>query len=187
MGINGETFKEVLGDYIRHLNRTRCDILSKINIFKNLDRNKLYGILNHIYVRSPLHSTYVYKAGQVNKDIYVIVEGEVEITIDYELLDEEKTMGKSDKGLGYTNEFMKNHHKKKREFSLLKLNVGSYFGDEDGFHNEVKGYNVKITSNNCKLFLIPKEVKISIEKKINKIFFLHKKYFYTYYFFWLIT
>lgn len=168
IGINGETFKEVLGDYIRHLNRTRCDILSEINIFKNLDRGKLYGILNHIYVRSPLHSTYVYKTGQINKDIYVIVEGEVEITIHYELLDEDKRMGKSERGLGYTNEFMKNHQKKKNEFSMLKLTVGSYFGDEDGFDQDTKSYNVKVTSNNCKLFLIPKEVIFSKKNSTEK-------------------
>lgn len=95
----------------------------------------------------------------VNKDIYIIVDGELEITIDYEVIDESKKVGKSDTGLGYKNKFMKNMSRKKLEFSLIKLGVGSYVGDEDGFNNDIKGYNVKVTSNNCKLFLIPKEVK----------------------------
>jgi CRP-like cAMP-binding protein len=41
--------------------------------------------------------------------------------------------------------------------SLLKLTPGNYFGDEDGFNSESKMYNAKVISNNCKIYLIPKE------------------------------
>lgn len=150
------------------MNRTRCDILAKTNLFKNLDRNKLYGILNHIYVRSPNHSSYLYKYGDIDKNIYVIVEGEVEITVHYEVYNENKNMGVSDSGVGYKNKFMKNFNSKKFEVSLLKLTVGSYFGDEDGFEGDIKHYNVKIMANNCKLFLIPKEVNKISHLTLNK-------------------
>lgn len=56
----------------------------------------------------------------------------------------------------YLKEYRENSH-----ISLLKLSAGNYFGDEDGFNSEIKQYTAKVTSNNCKLFLIPKEVSLS--------------------------
>jgi hypothetical protein len=49
-------------------------------------------------------------------------------------------------------------YKENSEVSLLKLSAGNYFGDEDGFNSIVKQYTAKVTSNNCRLLLIPKEV-----------------------------
>lgn len=42
------------------------------------------GILPHIFLRNPNHGTFVYKKGEVNKNIYIVVEGAVEIVTDYD-------------------------------------------------------------------------------------------------------
>lgn len=48
-------------------------------------------------------------------------------------------------------------YSKKKYVSLLKIGAGNYFGDEDGFNSKSKMFNAKVISNNCKLFLIPKD------------------------------
>jgi len=58
------------------------------------------------------------------------------------------------------NRYMK-EYKENSHVSLLKLSAGNYFGDENGFYPKIKHYTAKVTSNNCKLFIIPKEVSIS--------------------------
>ena len=159
-----EHFQSTLGEHVLSLNRERFDILTNTKLFYQWDWARLGGILNHIYVRNPDHSSYVYKKGAKDLNIYVIVSGELEITVPYEYMDEEKTKTEIKgvlKALDSKHQMMKKYHRG-GEFSLLKLSRGNYFGDEDGFMEEHKGYNVKVTSNNCKLFLIPKEVSFCV-------------------------
>lgn len=162
MSIHYKIFQAILGDYIKNLNRKRFEYLSKLRIFNGWDRSKLGGLLNHIYVRQPMHSEYIYKTGGYDQNIYVIITGEVEITIE---CDEERSEEfrklknfnpeKSELD-SKTKDFQKGYQKKKF-MPLLKLTPGNYFGDEDGFNSEKKSYNAKVISNNCKIFLIPKE------------------------------
>lgn len=81
IGLGSEVFKDILGDHIRDLNRQRFDILAKIKIFLGWDRSKLGGLLNHIFVRSPNHLSHVYRRGDVNQNIYIIISGEIEIMV----------------------------------------------------------------------------------------------------------
>lgn len=57
-----------------------------------------------------------------------------------------------------TDNRYRKEYRENSQVSLLKLSAGNYFGDEDGFNSKIKQYSAKVTSNNCKLFLIPKEV-----------------------------
>jgi CRP-like cAMP-binding protein len=79
--LEGEIFKSILGDHLRELNRVKFDILSKLKIFFGWDRSELTGLLSHIYLRSPDHNSYVYKRGESNSNLYIILEGEVELTV----------------------------------------------------------------------------------------------------------
>lgn len=79
--LEGEIFRAILGDHLRELNRVKFDILSKLKIFFNWDRSELTGLLSHIYLRSPDHNSYVYKRGDINANLYIILEGEVELTV----------------------------------------------------------------------------------------------------------
>ena len=63
ISLDFKIFQAILGDYIKNLNKTRFENLSKLRIFNGWDRAKLGGLLNHIYVRQPMHSEYIYKTG----------------------------------------------------------------------------------------------------------------------------
>lgn len=140
----------------------RLKYLSALKLFSAWDHASLAGLLNYIYLRTPKHGSYVYRKGEENNNIYIVVSGELEITIDYRLQD----VIEEDKGIEFKNnqeKFEKNYYKKKdvkREVSLFKLSQGNYFGDEEGFKPKIKEYSVKVCSNNTKIFLIPKDVKI---------------------------
>jgi len=68
---------------VRDLNLNRIKFLSNLKIFENWDRGGLDGLLKHIYLRSPKHSTYLYKKGEINLNIYIVVTGELEIVAEY--------------------------------------------------------------------------------------------------------
>ena len=111
----------------------------------------------------------VYKTGSDDQNIYVIVQGEVEINIQKNL---QKTteIVKRDNFNHEKNEFefdvndYKIGYRQKKYVSLLKIGPENYFGDEDGFNTKKKAFNAKVISNNCKLFLIPKD-KIAMNIK----------------------
>lgn len=173
LGIDHIPFRHILADYVKEMNKNRFEILSKLKIFQGWDRAKLGGLLNHIYIRSPLRSSYIYEAGQKDENIYVVVSGECEIMATIKEKTNELKLEN-----GFSSEEIHNYevksktekfimkHKKVKEFSLLKVNEGNYFGDECGFDRQIKSYSVKVNSNNCKLFLIPKLVKKIFKLKI---------------------
>lgn len=160
LSIDEVVFKAVLDEHVKEMNATRYEILSKTKIFFGLDRSLLMGLLTHIFVRSPKRNTYVYQKGDINKNIYVIVDGEFEITCPYEYVenDFDKIKIGKETNIQPKNELKKNY-KKNLELSLIKLGKFNYFGDEDGFDNKEKKYSIKVLTNDCKLFLIPKDVR----------------------------
>ena len=104
----------------------------------------------------------VYKTGSDDQNIYVIVQGEVELNIQKHF-QKPADIVKADNFNKEKNEFefdindYKVGYRKKKYISLLKIGPGNYFGDEDGFNSKIKTFNAKVISNNCKLFLIPKD------------------------------
>ena len=80
MSIDHWNFQNILGEYVKGMNLKRFRLLRKVKIFYGWDRPKLGGLFNHIYVRSPTHSSYVYKKGDTDANIYIIVSGQLEIT-----------------------------------------------------------------------------------------------------------
>ena len=168
--INGTAFKNIIGDYLLEVNRKRFRVLSQLRVFQGWERPDLGPLLNHLYLRSPQHCSYVYQKGDVNNNIYVVIQGEVEVTVCFK-----KKKGKEDKSgfrkrvetgkvelVSTKQSFLRKRTKDLvEEVPVLKLAAGSYFGDEDGFLTEEKIFSVKVVSNNCKLFLIPKEVSNS--------------------------
>jgi CRP-like cAMP-binding protein len=99
MAIDHKIFQKILGDHVRELNLMRIQFLSNLKIFQGWDRGSLGGLLNHIYVRSPKHSSYIYKKGQDNKNIYIVVTGELEIVAEYD----EKLELEKNKEIAYKN------------------------------------------------------------------------------------
>ena len=48
--------------------------------------------------------------------------------------------------------------KENENFLLLGLGKGVYFGDEEGFDEQIKGYSAKVASRNAQILIIPKNV-----------------------------
>lgn len=170
LAIDNKIFQKILGDYVRDLNNMRIQFLSNLKIFQNWDRGSLGGLLTHIYLRSPKHSTYIYQNGESNKNIYIVVTGELEIVAEYN----QKQELEQNKEIAYKNnqeKFEEKYQKKtsidKTEISLFKLTPGNYFGDEQGFNVENMKFSVRVTSNNTKIFLIPKDVSTAIISTFN--------------------
>lgn len=84
IAIDQEIFQKILGDYVRDMNDMRINFLSNLKIFQNWDRGSLGGLLTHIYLRSPKHSSYIYQKGDINQNIYIVVTGELEIVAEYD-------------------------------------------------------------------------------------------------------
>lgn len=84
IAIDQGIYQKILGDYVRDMNEMRIRVLSNLKLFQNWDRISLVGLLKHLYLRSPKHSSYIYRAGEVNQNIYIVAEGELEIVADYD-------------------------------------------------------------------------------------------------------
>ena len=142
------------------MNKQRLEILSKTKIFHNWDRARLGAMLSFIYLVTPTKNQYVFKKGELNDSIYIIVSGEVELTVPVEM-----TVGAKDRvhvsrmkiGVDFKNQFLR-EKRKRMEVSIISIGAGNYFGDEDGFLEKLKGYSARVLSNNTQLFLIPKDV-----------------------------
>ena len=81
LGLGSEIFRSILGDHVKYVNRVRFEILAKMKMFLGWDRSKLGGLLDHIQVLNPIPNTYLYRRGSTNKDIYIIVNGEIELMV----------------------------------------------------------------------------------------------------------
>lgn len=110
-------------------------------MFLGWDRSKLGGLLDHIQVLNPIPNTYLYRRGSTNKDIYIIVNGEIELMVPIILSQNQvlKNTEKIAKNLTKnTNSVNLKEYRQNVEVSLIKLGTGNYFGDEDGFNCEIK-------------------------------------------------
>ena len=165
LSLDQKIFQRVLGDHVRALNNVRLSYLSGLKMFQNWDRTSLSGLLTHVYLRTPKHHEYVYQEGDINKNIYIVVEGELEIIAHFELkkeIEEDKEIAYKNNKEKFEERYKKKTKSEKVEISLFSLNKGNYFGDENGYHNQTAKFSIKVTSGNTKLFLIPKDVILLI-------------------------
>lgn len=161
--MDDKIFRSVLGTYIKDLNQGRLKYLQNLKIFDGWDRVSLVGLLTHIYVRSPKRDDYIYKEGEKNNNIYIVVIGELELVKKYDPKKEKKQKKEADQMTNdekFKNRYLLEDPGVKKEVNIIKLTEGNYFGDEEGFGSDVKNYSVKVKSSVTKLFLIPKDVRI---------------------------
>ena len=124
-------------------------------MFNGWEGAHLAGLLSNLYIRTPKHGHYVYRTGDKDNNIYLIASGELEILAVY---DEDQNIEESGDSVKF-DRFRKRKLKKKQEIAIMKLSPGNYFGDEEGFDVETKRYSIKVTSNNTKILLLPKDVR----------------------------
>jgi len=151
----GKHFQNVIGYKVRNYNSKRFSVLTDIHLFSNMDKSTLGGILNYIKILFPSNGSYIYKTGDIDQNIYIVITGELEFTYNYYIKKQ------SDSIRACTSR----EYTEKHELSLIKLYKGNYFGDENGLlrgsMNSKKGFNVKVNSENCVLHMIPKHVSIT--------------------------
>ena len=162
--IEGTIYKALFGPHLKDLNNLRLEYLSNMPLFGNWDRSNLLALLPHISLVTKSHDEYVYKAGEIDKYIYVVMAGELEIIATYVDNTEEKESNLSE----YIIDKYTKHRPIVKELPIMKLAVGNYFGDEEGFEQKVKQFSVKVKSNNTKIFVLAKDVRR--EKKLHKKF-----------------
>lgn len=163
ISLDDKIFRTVLGTYIRELNQERLKYLQNIKLFNGWDRVSLVGLLTHIFVRSPKKEEYIYRTGEVDKNIYIVVKGELELVAEYDPVKEKMENRKIEQKTNeekFEEKYILKEGGVKKELSILKITEGNYCGDEDGFSGDIKSYSVRIKSSVTKLFLIPKDVRI---------------------------
>lgn len=79
LSIKKDVFKFYLADYIRSLNSDKINLLQDINLFKEWERNQLSTLVQYLRSYAPLPGQFLYKEGDTNRRIYIILEGEFEI------------------------------------------------------------------------------------------------------------
>ena len=143
-----EVFKHYVGKLIMKINSKRLSTLQKISLFKDWEYAQLSGLVRYLSLRDPIQGQYIYKEGDVDRNIYIVLEGEFEITSRI------KTQKSNIDGF---DNYMKNTTPAK-EVTILKLKKGGHFGDEDGYNSKFKKFSVKASSTTCKVFALPKDV-----------------------------
>lgn len=126
----------------------RLSLLQGINLFRNWPYGQLSGLVRHFTVRNPSHGEYVYKENRYDFNLYLIVKGEFEVT--------SMIISKSRDQDNFKSYMKKNGRKK--EIVILRLKEGGHFGAEDGYYNNLKIFSVRAVTNQCKLYLVPKDV-----------------------------
>lgn len=151
-----KVFSDVLEHHFSEYNNARSLMLSRLHIFKDMDRNSLMSLLNYSKVVNYLRGTYVYKRGERENNIYIIVSGEFEIVYPYDITNSSHIVNDVDIEL---REFITGYSSTgTRDVSLLKLYKGDYFGDEDGYNTKFKEFSLRATSQMCMVYQIPKDV-----------------------------
>lgn len=177
ISLDDKIFRTVLGTYIRDLNQDRLKHLQNLRIFNGWDRVSLVSLLTHIYIRSPNRDEFIYKQGDVDKNIYIVINGELELVAEYDPeqeKEENRILEVKSNQEKFEGKYLSLEKPLRQEMAIFKLSTGNYFGDEDGFSCDVKRFGVRVKSSATKIFLIPKDVKkkITLLKKFHsfKIF-----------------
>lgn len=165
ISLRSDYFKHYLGELFRSLNSLRLTVLQEMNIFQIWSRPQLSGLVRHLSSRYPVHGQYLYQAGRQDRYVYIILEGEFEITAKIPQRKNIETYKNYLKSSGGTKEVV-----------VLRLKKGGHFGTEDGYKTLVKKFSVRASSNNCKLFILPKDVKKFLYRKLLRMLKLIKFY-----------
>jgi len=128
-------------------------LIWKVPVFQKLNKNSISSAWNFGEILKFTQGDKIYRKGEENKFIYVVIQGELEIQTS--ILDTEK---KSQTELYLSNRSLIKPKKK----ALLKLYRGDYFGDESGYGASTMLYEIEVKSHECTLFRFLKSVFIII-------------------------
>lgn len=77
--MDASPFKEFLADEVKQLSNLRIYLFSNLYLFQNWEKSKIGVLRTHTKVETHLANNYIYKKGDKNDNLYVVISGEVEI------------------------------------------------------------------------------------------------------------
>jgi len=156
LSINQDVFKDLLAPLATSVRNKRISIMQGLKLFNFWSHSTLARLTSFILLRKYPKGTYIYKEGEFSNYVYIVVEGEVEIV--------KELITKSHLNLRGVDKYSVHKTKpEKVETILMKVSRGNSFGNEEGFGVHSKEYSTRVVSNECLLYLLPEDVKITIK------------------------
>ena len=150
-----EPFLRTMGDVMRQANYSRIELIKKLPLFAEWSMAQIASLFRHCVKKEFGYSRLLYKQGERDENVYIVLKGEVEVVSAQQLLHQEPA---SQKTIGM---MINNKVEKKLPRVLTKIVTGGYFGDEEGFADPVKRLSARVATSDCSLLVISK-------KKVNQ-------------------
>lgn len=150
ISINSNVFKEVLGGLIKKINYRRLLALREVSLFRDWSWSQLDSLLTHIFLKTATYDTCLFSEGEKNSNFFYLISGELEVTSNAT----QKSITTSSI-IPFTRKYTS-----KKKIILMKIFKGGVIGEEDGIlpSESKKKFTVRVVSEACSYFVIPKEV-----------------------------
>jgi len=158
--VRKEDVELVLGDMCRQRDQGVLATMRNMRCLATLPDVALAGMKFHAKGKEIHRGEFVYKAGQKDAYIYGVLAGELELVAHHI---EEQPLAHTKRIVVFKDGSKANvtHYKELKEvkdYQILKLAKGNYFGDEEGFLEEKKQYSIRVVSETAHIFMISKQL-----------------------------
>ncbi|KAL4473630.1 hypothetical protein ABPG74_022494 [Tetrahymena malaccensis] len=159
--ISKNLFEEVLFSFFEKNLSKEISFLRDISIFQTLKQYELDYIHMQIISKVLEKNAFVYKKGDSSQHLFIILEGEVEIS--YVGDEEEKQIIQNN---SQKDNLLNQNSPQKKEYPVARLGKGAIFGESEILKNTERKSEVKVVSQKAHFYLLPKDyVNILLEKQ----------------------
>ncbi|KAL4503952.1 hypothetical protein ABPG72_022582 [Tetrahymena utriculariae] len=159
--ISKNLFEEVLFSFFEKNLSKEISFLRDISIFQTLKQYELDYIHMQIISKVLEKNAFVYKKGDSSQHLFIILEGEVEIS--YVGDEEEKQIIQTN---SQKDNLLNQNSPQKKEYPVARLGKGAIFGESEILKNTERKSEVKVVSQKAHFYLLPKDhVNILLEKQ----------------------
>lgn len=74
-----EPFMRTIGDVIKQSNADRIELIKKQPLFAEWSRAQIASLFRHFIKKDIPYNKVIYKQGEVDENIYIVINGEVEV------------------------------------------------------------------------------------------------------------
>jgi len=154
IGIPASYFRRLLASKIKLANIGRARSLSSAILFQKWPKQNISNLMIYLFRKTFSMNSYIYKRNDIDRNIYIILNGRVEVLY-------EKRIDTTHKPLEESPPISI----QKRNFRIvfkpiIILSNGDYFGDEEGLFEDKKNYSIRVSTPECIVYQIPKKVYI---------------------------
>jgi len=140
--IQGQIFQKILGKLVLSQDKKLTSITDKCRILRLMPVTSMRSLLEYGQFSKHFVHEYIYKGGDKNKFIYIVISGELEV----QSQSENTSYKKNSQG----------YYLKKR---ILRLKQGDHFGDESGLWAKRMDFSVQVISPTAELMKLPLTVR----------------------------